>query len=163
MATHSSILAWRIPGTEEPNGLLSMGSHRVGHDWSDLASALACINKHTKLEPYNMYYYLFILPLILFWLLFIDSPLWAIVKLASDLSFSLTFLHNILHGVIHFYSQLILIKQSQVYSFFHRYSLVSSHFWSFSHVYIGRKHKHYSQCLSNLLDSWSSFFNKLFR
>ena len=32
MATHSSILAWRIPGTEEPSGLLSMGSHRVGHD-----------------------------------------------------------------------------------------------------------------------------------
>ena len=32
MATHSSILAWRIPGTEEPNGLPSMGSHRVGHD-----------------------------------------------------------------------------------------------------------------------------------
>ena len=32
MATHSSILAWRIPGTEEPGGLLSMGSHRVGHN-----------------------------------------------------------------------------------------------------------------------------------
>ena len=32
MATHSSILAWRIPGTEEPSGLPSMGSHRVGHD-----------------------------------------------------------------------------------------------------------------------------------
>ena len=32
MATHSSVLAWRIPGTEEPNGLLSMGSHRVGHN-----------------------------------------------------------------------------------------------------------------------------------
>ena len=32
MATHSSILAWRIPGTEEPGGLLSMGSLRVGHD-----------------------------------------------------------------------------------------------------------------------------------
>ena len=32
MATHSSILAWRIPGTEEPGGLQSMGSHRVGHD-----------------------------------------------------------------------------------------------------------------------------------
>ena len=32
MATHSSILAWRIPGTEEPGGLLSMGSHRVGYD-----------------------------------------------------------------------------------------------------------------------------------
>ena len=32
MATHSSILAWRIPGTEEPSGLPYMGSHRVGHD-----------------------------------------------------------------------------------------------------------------------------------
>ena len=39
MATHSSILAWRNPGTEEPGGLPSMGSHRVGHDWSDLAAA----------------------------------------------------------------------------------------------------------------------------
>ena len=41
MATHSSILAWRIPGTGEPHGLPSMGSHRVGHDWSDLAAAAA--------------------------------------------------------------------------------------------------------------------------
>ena len=41
MATHSSVLAWRIPGTGEPGGLLSMGSHRVGHDWSDLAAAAA--------------------------------------------------------------------------------------------------------------------------
>ena len=41
MATHSSVLAWRIPGTAEPGGLLSMGSHRVGHDWSDLAAAAA--------------------------------------------------------------------------------------------------------------------------
>ena len=41
MATHSSILAWRIPGTEEPSGLLSMGSHRVGHNSSDLAAAAA--------------------------------------------------------------------------------------------------------------------------
>ena len=39
MATHSSILAWRIPGTGEPVGLPSLGSHRVGHDWSDLAAA----------------------------------------------------------------------------------------------------------------------------
>ena len=39
MATHSSVLAWRIPGTGEPAGLLSMGSHRVGHDWSNLAAA----------------------------------------------------------------------------------------------------------------------------
>ena len=41
MATHSSILAWRIPGMGEPGGLLSMGSHRVGHDWSNLAAAPA--------------------------------------------------------------------------------------------------------------------------
>ena len=41
MATHSSDLAWRIPGTGEPGGLPSMGSHRVGHDWSDLVAAAA--------------------------------------------------------------------------------------------------------------------------
>ena len=40
MATHSSVLAWRTPGTGEPGGLLSMGSHRVGHDWSVLAVAV---------------------------------------------------------------------------------------------------------------------------
>ena len=39
MATHSIVLAWRIPGTREPGRLPSMGSHRVGHDWSDLAAA----------------------------------------------------------------------------------------------------------------------------
>ena len=39
MATHSSLLAWRIPGTGEPGGLPSMESHRVGHDWSNLAAA----------------------------------------------------------------------------------------------------------------------------
>ena len=37
MATHSSVLAWRIPGAGEPGVLPSLGSHRVGHDWSDLA------------------------------------------------------------------------------------------------------------------------------
>ena len=41
MASHSSVLAWRIPGTGEPGGLPSMGLHRVGHDWSDLAAAAA--------------------------------------------------------------------------------------------------------------------------
>ena len=41
MATHSSVLAWRIPGTGEPGGLPSMGSHRVGHDWSNLAVVAA--------------------------------------------------------------------------------------------------------------------------
>ena len=41
MARHSSALAWRIPGTGEPGGLPSMGSHRVRHDWGDLAAAAA--------------------------------------------------------------------------------------------------------------------------
>ena len=41
MATHSSVLAWRIPGTGEPGGLLFMGSHRVGHDWHNSAAAAA--------------------------------------------------------------------------------------------------------------------------
>ena len=41
MATHSSVLAWRIPGTGKPDGLPSMESHRVGHNWSDLAAAAA--------------------------------------------------------------------------------------------------------------------------
>ena len=46
MATHSSVLAWRIPGTGEPRGLPSMGLHRVGHNWSDLAAAAAaCLPK----------------------------------------------------------------------------------------------------------------------
>ena len=41
MATHSSVLAWRIPGSGEPDGLLSMGLHRVGHNWSDLVVVVA--------------------------------------------------------------------------------------------------------------------------
>ena len=46
MATHSSVLAWRIPGKGEPGGLPFMGAHRVGHDWSDLAAAAATWNTH---------------------------------------------------------------------------------------------------------------------
>ena len=45
MAALSSVLAWRIPGTGEPGGLPSMGSHRVGHDWNDLAAAALLIIK----------------------------------------------------------------------------------------------------------------------
>ena len=50
MATHSSVLAWRIPGTGEPGGLPSMGSHTVRHDWSDLAAAAA---SHTHIFSQN--------------------------------------------------------------------------------------------------------------
>ena len=48
MATHSSVLAWRIPGTGEPGGLPSMGWHRVRHDWSDLAAAATFICKQSN-------------------------------------------------------------------------------------------------------------------
>ena len=47
MATNSGVLAWRIPGTGEPGGLPSMGSQRVGHDWSDLAAPAAAA-QHTE-------------------------------------------------------------------------------------------------------------------
>ena len=55
MATHCIVLAWRIPRMAEPGGLPSMGSHRVGHDWSDLAAA-AVVTKvpcdsHSPLIP----------------------------------------------------------------------------------------------------------------
>ena len=48
MATHSSVLSWRIPGMGEPGGLPSMGWHRVGHDWNDLAAA--AVQKHFYLD-----------------------------------------------------------------------------------------------------------------
>ena len=57
MAAHSSVLAWRIPGTGEPGGLPSTGSHGVGHDWSDLAAAAAELSLpgssvHGILQPF---------------------------------------------------------------------------------------------------------------
>ena len=51
MATHSSVLSWRIPGMGEPGGLPSMGSHRVGHDRSDLAAAAATQSSNSILDP----------------------------------------------------------------------------------------------------------------
>ena len=50
MATHSSVLAWRIPGMGQPGGLPSVGSHRVGHDWSDLAAANCMMLTSTLLQ-----------------------------------------------------------------------------------------------------------------
>ena len=53
MAAHSSVLAWRIPGAEEPGGLPSMGSHRIGHDWSDLAAAAGCVSSIVSNYTYS--------------------------------------------------------------------------------------------------------------
>ena len=51
MATHSTILAWRIPGTAEPGGLLSMGSHRVGHDWATSLYFFTFMHWRRKWQP----------------------------------------------------------------------------------------------------------------
>ena len=51
MTTHSSILAWRIPWTEEPGGLQSIGLHRVGHDWSDLARTHSSTTFYLSVPP----------------------------------------------------------------------------------------------------------------
>ena len=55
MATHSSVLAWKIPGMGEPGGLLSLGSHRVRHDWSDAAAAAAAAWEEVEkaMAPYS--------------------------------------------------------------------------------------------------------------
>ena len=55
VATHSSRLAWRIPGTGEPGGLPPMGSHRVGHDWSDLAAADSILKSRDIILPKKLH------------------------------------------------------------------------------------------------------------
>ena len=55
MATRSSVLAWRIPWTEKPGRLQSMGSHRVGHDWNDLAAA-AARGREIRWRRFNTWY-----------------------------------------------------------------------------------------------------------
>ena len=57
MAIHSTVLAWRIPGTGEPGGLPSMGSHRVGHDWSNLAAA--AVKSGSLAEEFNGRHFFF--------------------------------------------------------------------------------------------------------
>ena len=74
MAIHSSVLAWRIPGTEEPSGLPSMGSHRVGQDRSNVAAAAATANLITKRQKspmqssslFNSFYKHLLWPLVAF-------------------------------------------------------------------------------------------------
>ena len=61
MATHSSVLVWRIPGTGEPGVLPSMGSHGVGHDWCDLAAAAAAAYVFIHLYIYTLFKYLYVI------------------------------------------------------------------------------------------------------
>ena len=59
MATHSSVLAWRIPGMGEPGGLPSVGSHRVGHDWNDLAASVLVILNWAESVLYSVIFFAF--------------------------------------------------------------------------------------------------------
>ena len=77
MATHSSVLAWRIPGTGEPGGLLSMESHRVGHDWRDLAAAAAVTNN--VVHPFMCLLAMWLV----FFCLFLEISIWVLCLLLN--------------------------------------------------------------------------------
>ena len=98
MATHSSVLAWRIPEMGEPGGLLSMGSHRVGYDWSNLAAAaMPCIKSVISLKKMLPIAWLIILNEITNreWVKFSKGRLWKNV-------WNLPYLHlNIILSSIH--------------------------------------------------------------
>ena len=104
-AAHSSVLPWRIPWTREPGGLPSMRSHRVGHDWSDLATAPAASIAHrvldfcempsntqkSRLWPQN---HLGLFKTILF-LWRVNSPLYFLnIILLTELNISYKWMHN---------------------------------------------------------------------
>ena len=59
MAPHSSTLAWKIPWMEEPGRLPSMGSHRVGHNWSDLAAEVGLVYLYNRLTYFIMFAWLY--------------------------------------------------------------------------------------------------------
>ena len=71
LATNSSVLAWRIPGTGEPGGLPSMGSHRVGHDWSDSSSSSSVFSVNPKFPNCPSYPFLLLATISLFLCLWI--------------------------------------------------------------------------------------------
>ena len=56
--THASILAWKIPWTEEPGGLQSIGSQRVEHDWSDLAHMQKTYDRESESKSFVFYVFL---------------------------------------------------------------------------------------------------------
>ena len=105
MATHSSVLAWRIPRTGEPSGLLYMGLHRVGHYWCDLASAAAAAwggrapgisNPWSPLQVWPFH----TIPIVLF----ASFPLILLIDLSEE-----CFTYNKMHILKSVYSQEFLI------------------------------------------------------
>ena len=67
MATHLSILAWRIPLTEEPGGLWSVGSQKVGHDWSNIAAASWICRLRSFTRLWNFHPFFFFKPRLIDW------------------------------------------------------------------------------------------------
>ena len=99
MATHSSVLAWRIPGTGEPGELPSMGSHRVRHNWSNLAAAAAAAQILIILPQliYTITENILVLKYwnIIFEILFIPHNIWKISHLTPTIHFSGVFLLSV--------------------------------------------------------------------
>ena len=91
MATHSSVLAWRIPGTGEPGGLPSLGSNRVRHDWSDLAAAAAVLNCLFFFRMFSSFSFIFNWVLISFSLFCHSSFAWVLTLVLLGCSFLLRF------------------------------------------------------------------------
>ena len=95
MATHSSVFAWRIPGMGEPGGLPSMGLHRVGHDWSDLAAAAAAVTKFVSdsLWPHLLQHARLFCPLLSPRICSNSCPLsrWCYLTISSATHFSFAF------------------------------------------------------------------------
>ena len=97
MATHSSVLAWRIPGTGEPGGLSSLGSHRVGHDWSDLAAAASFSKGRMLISKVKLsFWYYMIQLLFVFWCMHFCGVCFSHALFSSEMA-------HTLHGVCIFH------------------------------------------------------------
>ena len=83
MAAHSSVLAWRIPGMGEPGELPSMGLHRVGHEWSDLAALACVVSCHRQtVTAWCLLHFGFLLFIFLLWLPWLGLPKLCWIKVA---------------------------------------------------------------------------------
>ena len=105
MATHSSVLAWRIPGTAEPGGLPSMGSHRVGHNWSNLAAAWRILKSYVPLIQVFLYN-------LLYKNVYIYIHIYTIVYRHTYINIYLykcVYIYNLYNYTIHIYTQLYTV------------------------------------------------------
>ena len=120
MATHSSTLAWKIPRTEEPGRLQSMGLHRVGHHWSDLAAAAAAI-------WYKVVHACYLFNVCwLFWILEFLISIFVVVQSLSCICLFVTHIDNLCLFSPSFFIVIWLV--CRLYCFLKNQLLVSSNF-----------------------------------